>query len=234
MATASVATGTANATLNLTGGSMSIGGDLIKGGGVGTTSATLTLNGGSLDLTGGAIGSALSTINALNFQSGTLANVASINGTAGLTKTTAGTLTLAGANAWQGNTVVNGGTLVLAAGASLKFYLADGGVSNQITGSGNLTLAGGLVFDFTALTPVNGNSWLIVNDSSLATVVYQPTFFIQGFTNLGGGLWGNLAGYQFDEASGVLVYSAIPEPCSIGLLTVGLGFLLLCRRQKMA
>ena len=95
--------------------------------------STLTLNGGTLDMKNNAIGTGTQIIGsnggALNWQSGTLKNVASINGTAGLTKTTTGTLTLEGTNGWTGITEVTDGTL--------KY-----GVNNAIS-TGGVTLSSG-------------------------------------------------------------------------------------------
>ena len=96
------------ARLNITGGTMTVS-NVITGGPGGNE--TLTLNGGTLDMTNGAIGDATNTVSTLNFQSGTLKNVTTINGTAGLTKTTAGTLTLDGTMGYTGVTTISAGTL---------------------------------------------------------------------------------------------------------------------------
>jgi autotransporter-associated beta strand protein len=104
------ATGVATGTVNITGGTLTSNADITKGGGTATT-ATLTLAGGSLNLTGHNIGSAAQTINNLNFQSGTLANVLQINNGAALNKTTAGTLIVAGTNSYTGGTNIQAGTL---------------------------------------------------------------------------------------------------------------------------
>jgi autotransporter-associated beta strand protein len=131
----STGTRQANATLEVTGGSLSLTAPLRSGatGGPGTKTAVLTLNGGTLDLGGNAIGgTGAAALTTLNFQSGTLANVGSINGTGGLNKTTAGTLTLAGANTFTGPVAVNAGTLQL-----------DGSVSTSLNVASGATLVGG-------------------------------------------------------------------------------------------
>ena len=109
--------GASVATVNLTGGgSLNSSVSILKG--AGTTTSTINLDGGTLDLNGNAIGSGSAAI-ILNAKSGTLSNVATINGTGGLTKTTAGTLVVEGTDPYSGDTIVTEGTLTLsdAAGA---------------------------------------------------------------------------------------------------------------------
>ncbi|MEQ1850682.1 MAG: autotransporter-associated beta strand repeat-containing protein [Chthoniobacteraceae bacterium] len=115
IADATVAGGTATGTLNLTGGTLTVAGDILRGANTGTSNATVKLSGGTLNMGGHDLGAAGS--GALNFiaESGTLQNVASINGTGGLTKTTAGTLLLQGANNYFGGTTISAGTLALGA-----------------------------------------------------------------------------------------------------------------------
>ncbi|MCU0779528.1 MAG: autotransporter-associated beta strand repeat-containing protein [Akkermansiaceae bacterium] len=129
----------ANATINLFGGTLTLTGNIVAGGAPTAGSATRSLNlaGGTLDLGGNSIGLAGALIDTLNFESGTLRNVAQINDGAGLTKTTAGTLILDGPNNYSGPTTINGGTLALAAGGS-------------IPNSTSIMIAPGAVFDATA------------------------------------------------------------------------------------
>ncbi len=84
----------------------------------GTNTAAVILNGTNavLDLLGGTIGTngvASTYIDNLNFQAGTLKNVAEINGGTNLVKTGTGILTLAGTNTYSGATVVSNGTLLV-------------------------------------------------------------------------------------------------------------------------
>ena len=98
-----------NGTLAITGtGVVDANVDITDGGG--TATSILTLNGGTLDLHSHNIGGATA-IDTLNFQSGTLQNVAQINNGANLVKTTAGALTLAGSNGYTGATNVQNGTV---------------------------------------------------------------------------------------------------------------------------
>ena len=104
---------------------------------VGTSNTTLTLDGGTLDMKGNPIGGDGTpgnlAIKNLNFRSGTLKNVAEINGgAAGLTKSTAGTLTLAGNHTFTGPTVIAAGRLVL-----------DGALAGNLTASGGTFVPAG-------------------------------------------------------------------------------------------
>ena len=113
----SQATGGASvATLNLTGGTFASNANIVDGGG--TTTSTITLDGGTLNMTGKNIGGATA-IDVLNFRSGTLSNVAAINGTGGLSKTTNGTLFLSGINTYSGTTTISAGTLTLGSNNAL-------------------------------------------------------------------------------------------------------------------
>jgi autotransporter-associated beta strand protein len=127
-------------TINLTGGSLTALSNIITGTTVanGTTRvATINLAGGVLDMTGHAIGTNNALINVLNFQSGTLQNVAQINnGGSGFVKSGSGTLTLAGSNAFSSSTVVTNGTLALAGIATGFGTLGVTGGTVNVTGTG--------------------------------------------------------------------------------------------------
>ncbi|WP_415878618.1 autotransporter-associated beta strand repeat-containing protein [Methylomonas sp. TEB] len=98
----------------------------------------------------------LSSTNDFDMQAGTVSAI--LGGSVGLTKTTAGTVTLSGANTYTGNTQVNAGTLALGAGdvlANASSLVVNGGtfdlgansdtvagvqlLSGSITGTGTLT-----------------------------------------------------------------------------------------------
>jgi len=73
---------------------------------------------------GGTTGVGVKNIGTLNFESGTLGNVLQINGGAGLTKISdgtvgAGTLILAGTSSYTGGTTINAGTVSVSADANL-------------------------------------------------------------------------------------------------------------------
>ncbi|MEY4245141.1 MAG: hypothetical protein RLZZ245_2726 [Verrucomicrobiota bacterium] len=110
---------TATSALTITGGTVTLTGDIIRADGAGTETATVNLSGGTLNMNGHNLGTAGS--GAINFtlESGNLQNVASINGAGGLTKTTTGTLTIAGTNTYSGSTTISSGTLALGANNTL-------------------------------------------------------------------------------------------------------------------
>lgn len=153
-------------------------------------------------------------------------------GVFGLTKSGTGTLTLTGANSYNGNTLINEGTLVLGATGSQTFFIGANGVNNSISGSapGLLTLDGTWIFDLTNAATTSGSSWQIVNAGFLAQTTFGTTFSITGFTE-SNNVWSN-GGYQFSELTGVL--SAIPEPSVSLLLAGGLIVVLLFRQRRMS
>jgi autotransporter-associated beta strand protein len=126
LAAATAGTATPTSTLVINGGTVNVNtsasaanGIFDTSSGAGNSTTSLTLAGGTLDLNGGSIGGTTGTgkknIGTLDFRSGTLRNVAQINDGAGLTKTSNGTLILAGNNTYTGVTTVNAGTLKLGA-----------------------------------------------------------------------------------------------------------------------
>jgi autotransporter-associated beta strand protein len=136
---------TATADINITGtGTLTVGGDIrYTNATLGTENNTVTLNGGTLDMTNGNIGGVgtVGTANVgtitFNAQSGTLQNLAQLNGGgaspgATLTKTTGGTLIMQGTNAYTGGTAINGGILQ-----------ANSSGGNSLGTTGNIGFGGG-------------------------------------------------------------------------------------------
>lgn len=101
---------TTTSTIDLTGGTVNVTGNIVRTGGAGTENATITLDGAILDLNNNNIGSGTAAVT-LVAQSGTLRNLNELNGGGNLVKTGAGTLILEGDNNHTGRTVVNAGIL---------------------------------------------------------------------------------------------------------------------------
>jgi autotransporter-associated beta strand protein len=157
--------GASAGTLTITGGAVTSNADILDGGGASSTSK-ITLNGGTLDLTGHAIGNATNNINTLEFQSGTLQNVAAINGTGGLTKTGAGVLTL-NANNYAGPSTINGGTVMIDGADDL----GDSSATNSIfLNTGTLRSTSGTYSLGTSRAISLTNTNTITNDSGVLTV----------------------------------------------------------------
>ena len=173
-----------------------MGGDITTLGGT----ETLTLDGGTLEMQGHKIGNATNTVGTVNFLSGTLRNLSSINGTAGLVKSGSDTLTLEGVNTYTGGTTVSSGTLVvdgsvigdvtvsssaiLGGGGSIggavtaSGTLAPGAVGQGVDSVGTLTVgaltlptAGQMIVTLTNVSSGAGNGWDFVNASAGAVTV---------------------------------------------------------------
>lgn len=143
-----------------------------------------------------------------------------------------GLLTLGGINTYSGNTVVNVGSFTLADNAALTFYIGGNGVNNQVKGAGTnvATFDGDFIFNLTSANLTNGNSWTIVDGGSL-NKSFSATFLVQGFTE-SNNVWTNGSGFSFSEATGILSYSAVPEPSTFALLGGAAVLLLAAARRR--
>ena len=122
-----------------------------------------------------------------------------------------GKLTLTGANAYDGNTTVNAGTLELTDTAQLKFVLgATSGVNNTLTGAGTAILNGDFVIDTTAADALGSGTWTLENVTTL-TGAYGSSFSVVGFDDAGDNKWTKVNGtklYTFDETTGILTLAS--------------------------
>lgn len=159
----------------------------------------------------------------INVDSGiaTMIN-APILGSAGLTKTGGGTLTLGGANSYAGLTTVSGGTLSLTSGGAIAGAVQNnatltnaGTISGLVTNAGTLTstgtLAGGLTNNAGATANVAGSFGgnAIINSGTLTLTgvaggIGAVTQNVGGTINLGGQSvsFGSLAGTGTINQSG--------------------------------
>ncbi|MBI5683511.1 MAG: autotransporter-associated beta strand repeat-containing protein, partial [Verrucomicrobia bacterium] len=213
-------------TLNITGGSLTMLSNIVTGASIagGTTRvATINLNGGVLDMTGHAIGVANGLIDELNFQSGTLQNVAQINdGGNGFSKGGTGTLTLAGSNAFSSSTAITNGTLALTGIATGFGTLGVTGATVNVTGTGyfnNVSVDGGAT----------------VNIASGAVFGFSNSYLngVGGMLNLNGGLFTNATSgdvlTNFGTVTGVGTLGMWVDNRAGGLLNADSGLLDLTR-----
>jgi fibronectin-binding autotransporter adhesin len=193
--TAIVKTGTGS--LTLTGANTYTGGTTINSGtlslsGVNrlSTSGAITTAGGTLDLGAGS----QTTSGAVAFQGGTVQNgtisksgadydaqsgsvYANLAGSAGLTKTTAGTLILGGANTYTGATVISQGTIQLqAAPTSLPTTASSAIWRLDASDAASVTQSGGIVSQWNDQSGSNRNV--------TASGTTQPAYVTDGLNGL--------------------------------------------------
>jgi fibronectin-binding autotransporter adhesin len=80
------------------------------------------------------------------------------NGTIGIKKSGAGTLTLTGNHTYTENTTVSAGNLVLLNTGGLRFKIGAAGENNTLGGSGSATLDGKFIFNLTSAGTTVGNA----------------------------------------------------------------------------
>lgn len=192
-------------------------------------------NGGSLTITGAG------TTN-LN---GVVANGNS--GTTRIVYTGTNTLTLGGLNTYTGGTSVSAGTVAISqnftmSGANAIGLNAAAGTHGEVTFGGTaLTLGGTLQIDVAGAFSAGGIFDLIDLGTGASSGGFSAVSIAGSYTaslvNNGSGVWSGEAGgatFVFDQASGDLTVSAIPEPTTISLLIggLGLGVALTLRRRR--
>lgn len=152
--------GTVQADINITGGSLTMAGNIAEAAGSAVTASTITLNGGTLNMGGNTI-----TADTFNLSSGTLQNLNQFNSGGALTKGTGGVLIISGTNSYTGTTTVSLGTLLIngdntaATGAisvinGATLGGAGTGVGSAITSAGTLSPGDGT----TAIGTFNGTA----------------------------------------------------------------------------
>ncbi len=167
-----------NSTLNLLGGTITLGGDIVEiaVASAAAHTATLNLDGATLDMGGHKIGGSVSAnnVDVVTFASGTLKNVGEINNGGALTKTTNGTLVIAGTNIYSGNTLVAAGTLVVSGSISGTASAAVGDGTNPATLSGTGTIA---------VANATSGSVIVANAATLAPGASTNGLTINGVSN---------------------------------------------------
>lgn len=186
------------------------------------------LRGDSATLNGSVILEANSSIGCLGVGFTINAVISDGTDSFGFTKVGNGPVTLTAANTYDGNTIVNAGTLTLAANAQLKFTLGDAsGISNRISGSGTVVLNGDFVIDTSAADALPSGTWILENVTSL-TGAYGASFKVIDWTDAGDNKWTKTLGaktYTFDETTGqVTLESAAPVVQTLTWDVEGGGF----------
>jgi fibronectin-binding autotransporter adhesin len=157
--TGTLAYGAADVTADAAG--LVVNGGTLSIGAFSDTVATLQLiGGGTINGTSGVLTSTA----AHDMQSGTVSAI--LGGTAGFTKSTAGTVTLTGANTYSGTTTISGGTLALSGGNNrlpTGTTVSFTGASTLNVGATSQTIAG---LALTATGTLTGSGTLTLNASS--------------------------------------------------------------------
>lgn len=136
----------------------------------------------------------------------------------GLTKSGAGTMVLNGTNSYDGNTVVNAGTLEITASSSLRFRPTSNGSTNSVSGSasGSLSFLGTVSLDLTVADATDGNVWNLFNLGSFTgpaptlTPAGVSSTTLGAFSEVSPGVWElpvTGAKWVFTSADGNLVYA---------------------------
>lgn len=179
---------TAASTIDLTGGTTTVRGNIVRTGGAGTENATVTLAGGSLNMSGFSVGATGVTVS-LVAESGTLTALFELNGGGAFTKTTGGELVMAGVNAYLGATNVNEGTVLVSGSLSGTASVAvQSGATLGGTGSINTAATVTVALGGT-LAPGTSNSPGVLSTGNVDLSAATSTFKLE----LGGTAPGNLA-----------------------------------------
>jgi autotransporter-associated beta strand protein len=228
-------------------GPLSVSGGTLDIASFSSTAGAVTMDGGSITGTTGVLASLT-----FDLRRG---NISAILGGLGatLTKTTADTVTLSGANTYTGATTVTAGTLALTATGSISdtsglsigngatfqtasaFSLASRGLTIELgsASGGFLAVGGALTYGGAITLTISGavpsQSWNLidfVNQTGSASSVTLAGSY-NGSLSRTGDVWSGLVGghnWTFNEANGVL--TVLPEPGPDAMLLGGFGTLL--------
>jgi hypothetical protein len=219
-----------------------------------TVAPTITLLGGSAtNGTGSAAGAATATATIGTITSGGLTftgsgttTLTAANTYTGSTTISGGTLTLASTGSLASTALniaegamfdvssqaysLNGKAIALSLNATTPGFINDGTQA--------LTLSNGAVtLNFTSATP--GSSYNLYDSGSTVGDLSSVALSGSGFTgnlNLSSGVWsGSSNGYTFslDQPTGVLSVTAVPEPSTMALLTIGAGAGIILFRRRV-
>ena len=222
---------TDNSLVSLTGGTVTMGGDITTSGSTAQNVTTLTLNGAILNMAGHNIGSLALPIGsgtgALNLQAGTLENVAQINGGAAISKTTAGTLIMAGVNTYTGGTAVSAGKLTVSGSLGATAVTVSGGATLSGSGNGattgiigNATSVGGGTVTVAGGATAGAQGAIDLRDGAIGTLTIQGNMSGGSFLTLGGAA-GQPSVLDFDIGNTTTDMIAVTNGGTLNLQTGG-------------
>jgi hypothetical protein len=135
------------------------------------------------------------------------------------------------ATTW-GITVGALGQLSLMNGSALTLGISTVGLNGAVGGTGTAFLDGDLNLDLSGADLTSGNNWTIVNTATL-NETFGENFNLVGFS-VAGSLWSKSDGlnqWTFDQDTGILNLTVVPEPSTAALLLSGMTSMLLFRRR---
>ena len=172
----------ATARLNLSGGTLTMGGNITRTGGLGTSIFDINLSGGTLDMGGNSIGTTGSNIN-FNWTYGTLQNVSGLNGNVGITIDSGDQsipVYLAGTNTFTGKITIKDSILELASSNALGANSKIGFDGTQ----GILKMGTGITTDVSTNLS-SGDAQFDTNGNDV--IFNSPVSGLTSFTKLNGG-----------------------------------------------
>jgi hypothetical protein len=128
------------------------------------------------------------------------------------------------------NLTLSAGALLHGSGTLDNLTLADGailGYTGDLTVTTSITLSGGITIDFSNITVQDGEDYLILDYTTASGDVNA-----EHFTATGLGADQPTGGFFVDNGTLIFNTSAVPEPTTWLLLTLGLSALTLLRRRK--
>jgi autotransporter-associated beta strand protein len=174
----------ATANLNLTGGTLTMGGNITKVGGAGTSTFNLNINGGTLDMGANAIGATGSNVT-VNWTKGTLKNVSGLNGADGITVNTGDAYTpvyLAGTNTFTSKITIKDSILQLESNTTLS---ANSKIGFDGTSPGGVLKFGSGITTDVSSNLSSGNAQLDTNNNNVT--FSNSVSGLTSFTKIGSG-----------------------------------------------
>jgi fibronectin-binding autotransporter adhesin len=132
-----------------------------------------------------------------------------------------------------GITVGSSGQLTLNNGSALTLGIGTIGLNGAIAGTGTAFLDCALTLDLSAADLTSGNSWTVINTGTL-NETFGENFSLVGFS-VAGPLWSKTDGlnqWTFNQDTGILNLTVVPEPTAATLLLGGIGALMIVQRRR--